>query len=44
MDYLENQCVKGKETSKSCDYVEYEGQDLGLTDLQASAENVEDVS
>jgi hypothetical protein len=36
VDYLENQCAKSPDASKSCDYLEYEDQDIGFADLQLS--------
>ncbi len=44
IDYLENQCVEGKESDKTCDYVEYEGKDLQMADLQGAASDAEEVS
>ncbi len=44
IDYVENQCVSGRESEQQdCDYVEYEGRDIGLPDLQATVEDAEEV-
>ena len=44
VDYLENQCAKEPEQrSQSCDYLEYENQDLGYADLQLSTPTKDEV-
>ena len=43
VDYLENQCAENPIGQASCDYQEYENQDIGFPDLQVTVANKEEV-
>ena len=43
MEYLENQCADDPQDRVSCDYQEYENQDLGFPDLLISGVSKEEV-
>ena len=44
VDYLENQCAENPIGQATCDYQEYENQDIGFPDLQITVANQAEVS
>ena len=43
VDYLENQCAENPIGQATCDYQEYENQDIGFPDLQVTVANKDEV-
>ena len=43
VDYLENQCAENPIGQATCDYQEYENQDIGFPDLQITVANQAEV-
>ena len=43
VDYLENQCAENPIGQATCDYQEYENQDIGFPDLQVTVANQAEV-
>ena len=43
VDYLENQCAENPIGQATCDYQEYENQDIGFPDLQVTVVNKDEV-
>ena len=44
VDYLENQCAENPIGQATCDYQEYENQDIGFPDLQITVANQAEVT
>ena len=43
VDYLENQCAEPPVGQATCDYQEYENQDIGFSDLQVTTADKDEV-